>query len=205
MRSRTPRDLAGHCPQCLMAEAICICSSVPRIATRTEIVIVRHVTESYLTSNTGRLVALALPNARIIEYGGGGVWDDTGLFAPDTALLYRAGRASQKVETPARLVVLDGTFRQARRMYTRIPALRHLPELALPAPSSTPKRLREPPLPDGMSTVEAVAAALALLEGPEIAEPLMLLYAEFVRRSDHWRGRQRPVVPGPWRSTRTRF
>jgi DTW domain-containing protein YfiP len=77
-------------------------------------------------------------------------------------------------------------------MYKRIRALRTLPELALPAPQSQPHRLRHAPRPDGLSTIEAIAAALGRFENPMLAAPLLTAYAEFVRRADATRGRQRP-------------
>ncbi len=156
----------------------------------------QHVTELRLTSNTGRLAALALPKARIQSYGGGEPFDGSALLAEPSALLYSAaasGPASAVIEPPAisRLVVLDGSFRQARRMYKRIEALRSLPELALPAPVVVPHRLRQPPHEAGMSTLEAIAHALALLEGPDVAAPLHALQADFVQRMDALRGRRR--------------
>jgi hypothetical protein len=42
-----------------------------------------------------------------------------------------------------------------------------------------------------MSTLEAIAHALALLEGEETAAPLHALQAEFVQRMDTLRGRRR--------------
>ena len=198
MRSTTPRDLSGHCPRCLLQLEICVCSVLPCVPARTEVVLLRHITEQRLTSNTGRFAALALPSACILEYGGGELFDATPLTAPGTALLYCSGPPRPLSFVPTRLVVLDGSFRQARRMYKRVPELRELPELALPAPRVTPTRLRRPPRPEGMSTIEAIASALSALEGPELAAPLWALHAELVRRADRMRGRKREiVVSGP--------
>ena len=195
MRSVTPRDLTGHCPRCVLQLEACICTEIPRVQSATEIVLVRHVTELLLTSNTGRFAALALPNSRLLSYGGGQSFDASTLEEPGTALLYCSGPAARPLPfVPRRLVVLDGSFRQARRMYKRVPQLRQLPELALPAPAVTPTRLRKPTLPEGMSTLEAVAAALSLLEGAERAAPLWALHAELVRRADRVRGRKREIV-----------
>jgi DTW domain-containing protein YfiP len=195
MRSVTPRDLTGHCPRCVLNLEICICEALPRVETRTEIVLVRHVVERGLTSNTGRFVALALPRSQLIEYGGGPTFDDALLHGEGTALLYASGPHTRPLAfVPRRLVVLDGTFRQARRMYKRIAALRDLPELALPPPSVVPTRLRKPTHAEGMSTLEAVAAALGLLEGPLAGAPLYELHSELVRRADRLRGRKRDIV-----------
>jgi DTW domain-containing protein len=196
VRSTTPKDLSGHCHRCLLRLEICICDVVPRVTTRVEVLIVQHVTETRLTSNTGRLAALSLSNARLIEYGGGEPFDERALTDANSVLLYSAGPSSPAGSTPelpkvVKLVVLDGSFRQARRMYKRIHALRALPELALPAPRVAPVRLRQPPHETGMSTLEAIAHALALLEGERVAEPLHALQAEFVQRMDALRGRRR--------------
>ena len=201
MRSTTPRDLRGHCPRCLLQLEICVCMVVPCVETRTTIVLIRHVTERLLTSNSGRFALLSLPNSELLGYGGGEPFDATSLSAPGSALLYCSGPPRPLSVVPTRLVVLDGSFRQARRMYKRVPALRDLPELTLPAPQTTPTRLRAPPQPGGMSTIEAIAAALALLEGPEVAAPLWALHAELVRRADIMRGRKREIVTaGPSRT-----
>lgn len=194
MRSVTPRDLSGHCTRCLLQHEICVCALLPRIETRTEFVLIRHVTELLLTSNTGRFAALSLPNSRLLSYGGGPEFDVAPLREPGTALLYCSGPPRSLPFVPRRLIVLDGSFRQARRMYKRVPELRDLPELTLPAPRITPTRLRTPTLEGGMSTIEAVAAALAQLEGPQLAQPLLELHAELVRRADHLRGRRREIV-----------
>lgn len=197
MRSVTPADLHGHCTICLLQLEICVCDVLPRVETRTEIVLLRHRTERLMTSNTGRFAALSLPNSRIVEYGGGEAFEafEVGpLVAPDTALLYCSGPARPLPFVPRRLVVLDGSFRQARRMYKRIPELRELPELSLRAPLIRPTRLRQPTQAEGMSTIEAIAAALSALEGPALAAPLWALHAELVRRADRMRGRKRQII-----------
>jgi DTW domain-containing protein len=198
MRSTTPRDLSGHCVRCLLQIPICVCKILPRVETATEWLLIRHVAERLLTSNSGRFAALSLPNSRILAYGGGETFDAGAISAPGTALLYCSGPARPLSSVPRRLVVLDGTFRQARRMFKRVPALRDLPEFSLPAPRVTPTRLRQPTQPEGMSTLEAIAAALSTLEGPDRAAPLWALHAELVRRADLMRGRKRNiVVSGP--------
>jgi DTW domain-containing protein YfiP len=177
---------------------VCVCSILPRIESRTEVVLIRHLTELGLTSNTGRFAALSLVNSRVLDYGGGAEFESAGLARPGTALLYCSGRPRPLSFVPERLIVLDGSFRQTRRMYKRLAPLRELPELTLSAPESTPTRLRRPTLTGGMSTIEAIAAALSLLEGPELALPLWVLHAELIRRADRMRGRKRAiVVSGP--------
>jgi DTW domain-containing protein YfiP len=188
MRSQTPYDLAGHCPRCFLRTEICLCAEIERVDSPTEIVIVRHVVEARLTSNTGRLVALAVENCRIVDYNGGPDFDHPLLRGADTWLLYPGPTGRPWPERPARLVVLDGTFHQARHMYKRIAALRTMPELALPVPEAAPLRLRRPPRADGLSTLEAVAAAIGRLGRSDTADRLLALQETLVRRSRALRG-----------------
>jgi DTW domain-containing protein YfiP len=154
-------------------------------------VIVRHVREERLTSNTGRLAALMLSNMRIVPYGNGEPFDEGPLRGEDTWLLSPDAGPEVPPGRPDRLVLLDATFRQARRMYRRIPALRLLPHCALDPPEQRSPGRRKSPRSDGLSTIEAIAVALARFESPELAAPLLTAYAEFVRRADITRGRIR--------------
>jgi len=191
MRSKKPRDENSHCPRCYQRREICICPILPTVQTRTEFLILRHIYEADRPSNTGRLVALAMPNSRIIPCGGGtriglSPVDDEFLRAPGTWLLWPDGTGAQPEMSdntpPSRVVVIDATWQQARRLYSSMPVLRALPRLVLPPPVSR-ERLREQHRADGMSTLEAVAAAVAKIEGVEAARPLEELYDELVRRT----------------------
>jgi DTW domain-containing protein YfiP len=76
-------------------------------------------------------------------------------------------------------------------MYTRIPALRRLPELSLAPPAVAPRRLRQPTHPAGMSTIEAIAGALGLLENEALGNQLRAVFDDFVKAADSVRGRVR--------------
>jgi DTW domain-containing protein len=192
MRSNNPRDENSHCPRCYQRRKICICSILPRIETKTEYLILRHVYEAERPSNTGRLVALSMPYSRIIPCGGGtriglAPVDEELLRASGTWLLWPDGNGSEANTSdpalPSRIIVIDATWQQARRLYRNMPVLWNLPRLVLPAPKQRRDRLREQRRSDGMSTLEAVAAAVAKFEGDATAKPLEELYDELVRRT----------------------
>jgi DTW domain-containing protein YfiP len=192
MRSRTPEDLAGRCPRCFLPTYLCLCAEVPSIATRTELLVIRHHKETLKSTNTARMAALALPRCRIVSYGSPGQPFDTSVLeAPDTWLLFPDTQLATAPDAtpPARLIVLDGSWGQARRMVQRVPALRRLPGLKLPPPLPDTRRLRRPPHPDGMSTLEAIAGALAHLEGEHVAGPLYALHEVMIDRVMMSRGR----------------
>ncbi|NOJ98307.1 DTW domain-containing protein [Corallococcus sp. CA049B] len=189
MRSSTPEDLSGRCARCYLPTALCLCADVPVIPTRTELLIIRHNKESQKSTNTARIAALALPRCHIVSYGAPGApFDASVLDAPDTWLLFPDAPEAEG-PPPKRLVVIDGSWAQARRMVQRVPALRRLPGMRLPPPAPDTRRLRKPPHPDGMSTLEAMAGALARLEGEELAKPLLTLHELMIERVLASRGR----------------
>ncbi|HUS30994.1 MAG TPA: tRNA-uridine aminocarboxypropyltransferase [Kofleriaceae bacterium] len=172
-----------RCPRCLMQLRVCLCAEVPVIATRTRVVIVRHHLERARTSNSGRLANLALTNSEIVEHGGSA--GPAKLEGLDGAwLLFPEGEVTTVCPTPPpkQLVVLDATWSQARRMYRKIDSLRGLPMLRLPVEPMAAERLRASPGPGRVSTIEAIARALRLLEGEEPAAGLERLFAVAVER-----------------------
>ena len=173
---------ADKCSRCFGRGSSCLCAQVRPVATRTRIIVLRHSLEWSKQSNTARIAALALTNCELRTWGGkdeASRTDDLG--APGTWLLFPEGPPRPAgAPAPQRLVVLDGSWSQARRMLHRVESLRGLPRLSLAAPAGR-KSLRSAP-PGGMSTLEAIARAVELLEGPEVAEPLDALHRALVGR-----------------------
>ncbi|MCK6504786.1 DTW domain-containing protein [Myxococcota bacterium] len=187
----------GRCPACLLPAAACLCAWVPRVETATRFEVIRHVREAGKASNSARVARLAMPALRLHDYGAPGPrFDPTPLLGPGTALLFppEDDGSSLRADPAAvrRVLVLDGSWSQARRMAHRIPGLFHLPRLVLPPPDADRARLRRPPTAQGMATLEAVAAAVALLEGPQVAAPLVALFDLLVARGLALRGRPLP-------------
>jgi DTW domain-containing protein YfiP len=176
--SRTSR-----CARCLLLEPWCLCAAIPTVATRTRIVIVRHHLERHRASNSGRLAHFALPNSDLVDHGGrpgpavlpalAGAW-----------LLFPEGEPTVRAPSPppGALIVLDATWSQARRMYRKLDALRGLPILRLPDEPVPVARMRESPGGGRVSTIEAIARALRILEGDAVAQPLEDLFQLAVAR-----------------------
>jgi DTW domain-containing protein YfiP len=168
----------------LFQQRVCLCASIPIVETRTRVVIVRHHLERHRSSNSGRLAHLALPNSEIVDHGGRlgpaalpsleGAW-----------LVYPAGEPTRTVPVPPpkQLVFLDATWSQARRMYRKLGALRGLPVLRLPDTPMPAARLRESPEPGLVSTIEAIARALRLCEGENVAAALETVFQLAVTRA----------------------
>ena len=182
------RSAHPPCPLCFFRGSPCFCPELPRVTARLEVVIVRHAAERNKQTNSARWAALAL-GCPVHEYAATTTPFDTSALALESAwLLFPGGEpTAAPAIPPRRLIVPDGTWQQARRMVARLPALRALPRLALPAPAHG-LRLRRPREPTGMSTLEAIAAALELFGEPVPAAQLRDIHAAVLRRAVRMRG-----------------
>jgi DTW domain-containing protein len=176
----------GHerCERCLFQRRVCLCGEIPTVPTRTHVVIVRHHLEQWRSSNTGRLAHFALPNSTLLDHGGS--LGPATLPPMDGAwLVFPEGDPVHSfAEPPRQLVFLDATWSQARRMFRKLDGLRGLPLLRLPTDlGAATRRLRESPEPGKLSTIEAIAAALRLVEGDSVATPLEALFQVAVGRA----------------------
>ena len=169
---------------------MCFCAHVPQIATRTRLLILQHPRERLHPFGTARMVAMALPNARIVvpEIRLSGALS-TALDVPaDAAVLFPHAAAIDlatlpAAERPSALVALDGTWSQARSLYRQNPWLQGLRHVRLHPEAPSEYRIRREPRADYVSTLEAILAALRILE-PETAglEGLRAAFAAMIDR-----------------------
>jgi DTW domain-containing protein YfiP len=175
-----------------MHRTLCICALIPRIATRTRLLLILHQLEDRKPTNTGRLAARCLINSAVSTRGGtppAAAWQGTQpvlLFPHDEARPLESWRDSPQ---PITLVVPDGTWRQANKARRRIEGLAELPCAALPPVVRSSYRLRHDRRPDRVSTIEAIALSLRILEGPAVAEPLERIFRIMVDRTLWTNGR----------------
>jgi DTW domain-containing protein YfiP len=159
--------------------------------TKTRLTLLLHHEEANKPTNTGGLAALALAASTVVKVGQA---DREPVVIPpagDAILLFPAEHAVPISPDHAgkTLVVPDGTWRQARKMRTRIPGLEDLPCVTLPAGPPTQYRLRAERRLGGLSTLEAIARALAVLEGDErVHDALVRVQKMFTERTLWMRG-----------------
>lgn len=201
----------NRCSGCLMAVSSCICDLRPEnVPCRARFWLLMHPEEIYKPTNTGRLLADCLPDTRVFY------WYRT---QPDPALLellesddyqpfiifpddmddyaHRVveyapvmERADQK--TPV-FIILDGTWRQARRMFRKSVYLANLPVLPLKTDRLTRYALRKPASDQHLCTVEVGIELLKHAGEVQAAEAVELYFSEFNRRYAESRG-LRPEV-----------
>jgi tRNA-uridine aminocarboxypropyltransferase len=176
-----------------MHQSLCVCALVPRVETRTRVVLVIHRSEDRKPTNTGRLATLCLPNSEVVVRGHQEAPTDTLPLGERPLLLFPADDAvvlepEMARGGPVTLVVPDGTWRQASKVRARVPALRGVPCVRLAAGAPSIYRLRAEAHAHGLATFEAIARALAVLEGPEIGRALEGPFRAMVERTLWSRG-----------------
>ncbi|MGZ3709472.1 MAG: tRNA-uridine aminocarboxypropyltransferase [Bdellovibrionota bacterium] len=165
----------------------------------TRVVVLMHWREQKLTTNTAALACLALPNSEIRIRGGREKPLEAGeLVRPgqSAVLLYPSDDAVEldaaslrNLPRPLTIVVPDGSWRQARKVATREKALLSLPRVKLPPGERSEFRLRHSPHEENLSTFEAIARAMGILERPEIQSGMEALFMKFIERTLWSRGK----------------
>ena len=165
-----PRAL---CLRCLRPVSVCYCAALPRFETTTKIVILQHPRERFMPIGTARMASLCLPNTTLHV---GARWGEHAKLAAalsDPAqppiLLYPGPDAkdilAEPPSGPVTLVVVDGTWSQARTVVRDNPILQTLPRYAFKAPEPSVYRIRKEPNDEYVSTIEALMHVLGALEG----------------------------------------
>lgn len=167
------------CPRCARPLRACLCAWAVPTANRLPVLVLQHPQEAAHAKNSVRLLRLSLAQCRVEV---GEVFDaralagwlghagDGGslLLFPDPPGTSGAPTlphsAPAALPRPARLVLLDGTWRQARALLRVNPLLQRLPRWGLPVLAPPRYAIRRAHRPAQRSTLEAACAALGLLE-----------------------------------------
>jgi DTW domain-containing protein len=161
------------CTRCLRPAIVCYCALIPQLDTVTRVVILQHPRERYVPIGTARMATLCLPNAKLHV---GARWGEHTALAkalgdPERPpiLLYPGEDARDILADPPKgpvtLVVVDGTWSQARTVVRDNPILKTLPRYAFKAPEPSNYRIRKEPSVEYVSTIEALMHVLGALEG----------------------------------------
>jgi tRNA-uridine aminocarboxypropyltransferase len=175
------REVQQRCYECFRPKPLCFCAAIPRIDNRTDVLILQHVGERSHPFNTARIVKKALRRCELIADHNQRFGDNRLPIAHDAGLLYPAANARSLndipvAERPSQLVIIDGTWNQAKTIVRDVPQLRELPCYRLAPTSPGQYRIRLEPDAQSLSTLEATVAALNDLE-PETAGLNQLLAA----------------------------
>jgi len=181
LTSLNPRA-PSRCEHCLRPATHCLCALIPRITARTQLLVIQHPSEQRHALNTARLLVAGLTSAHLLiteTIDPASPWH-AALTDPQwqTELLFPGEdvpqvKAAEADTRPRRLVLLDGTWRKARKLLYLNPILQGLPRVALPLGLHSRYRLRKAPKAGALSTLEAGVEALQLIEPGTDFAPLL--------------------------------
>jgi DTW domain-containing protein YfiP len=143
------------------------------LPTRTRVVLLQHPRERHVPIGTARLAHLCLPGSEL--HVGVDFDDDASVRAAlaggdgrPAYLLFPGPEAidlhAARPEGPITLVVVDGTWWQARKLLKRNAALRALPQIRFTPPAPSNYRIRREPADHCVATIEALSLVLGALE-----------------------------------------
>ena len=170
-----------RCYVCFRPRDLCFCRAIPRVANQTPVLILQHVAERFHPFNTARIVREALRRCDLVAGHNRALAQAQLPLTAGAVLLYPDQRAptlsaGTLATRPRQLVIVDGTWHQAKTIVRDCPQLRTLPRFRLTPQQPGRYRIRREPDPDSLSTVEAAVLALGVLE-PETQGLDRLLHA----------------------------
>jgi len=188
---------APRCARCALHPHLCVCAALQPVSLPFELVVVRHWQEALKPTGSAALLALCVDGTRILDYGARHtVFVDDGLSGDGAYLLLPPEPIPADPPPPPpdlrRLVLVDGTWAQARRLAARAAGLPTMPRWWLTRPARVTARLRNPHEPWARSTFEAAAEAVGALVDPQLEASLLGAYDLWVDRALQMRGVGRP-------------
>lgn len=180
-----------YCSKCRKSLKACICDWIKTLSTSVELIILQHSKEENRPMGTARILSLSLPNSRLIV---GEDFSDNvelnGLLSEsevEHVILYPSEKSTdiqafKQVQDPdrrfgdekrLRVILLDGTWKKAFKMWQVSNNLRDLTCIHLPTDLQGNYRIRKAPSSNSLSTVEAGYHILSLLEPENDFSPLL--------------------------------
>lgn len=186
-----------RCEACLLPKQACICGLAKKVEGKAVFWLLTHRYELYKPTNTGRLIVDTIGGSRVFD------WNRT---EPDPELMkalsdptyspyivfpsgddYQERMVSITPDTrhddgiPA-FIILDGTWRQARRMFRHGKYLHHLPVVEVSEPTESSYRLRKSKASHHLCTAEVAVAMLKQAGEVEGANALQTYFNAFNER-----------------------
>ena len=176
-----------RCLRCRRPRRACWCPHLRPVESATRACILQHLGERKTAIGTARMAHLSLPNS---ELHLGISFEDHRRVrelaaAPGTALLFPGegalDPAALRGRPPTTVIVVDGTWSQARKVIKRNPFLQALPRLAFTPDRPSNYRIRAEPSVECVSTIEALVHLLGALEGnPARFRPILEAFDRMV-------------------------
>lgn len=187
--------MSRYCSVCGKAKAVCLCPYIVSIPSEIELCVLQHPSEVKQPIGTARILSLSLPNSHLF------VGEDftehaelsallqdpkrhcAVLYPHETSLSIQAWAQSKQPQQINTVILLDGTWKKAFKMWQLSKNLHLLPLIQLNEGVIGQYRIRKSPKSEGVSTVEAGYHVLSALTGnPEKFAPLMTAFDRLIQQ-----------------------
>ena len=184
--------MSRYCSQCGKSLKACICEWIQSLPSKVELVILQHPSETNRPMGTARILSLSLANSHYFvdenftEHESlNQLLNDTSyqhfvLYPGETSVAHT--EVAQKLEKDERIrvILLDGTWKKAYKMWLLSKNLHALPLVRLPENLQGNYRIRKAPSDNSLSTVEAGYHILSLLEPEQDFSPLVEAFNQMI-------------------------
>ena len=164
----------AFCQQCDFLKSRCLCDTLKSIPNNVHLIVLQHPSEAKHPLITVRIMKKSFKEMTVMvgEDFTNDLKLNTLLCDPKNkcALLYPSQDAKVLETTPAaneaitHLLLIDGTWRKAKKIYLSSPNLQKLPAIKLAPEEKSDYRIRKSPAENALSTLEASVEALKVLE-----------------------------------------
>ena len=183
----------SRCESCLLSEHLCICDNLEVAEDcQSAVCLLMYHNESFKPSNTGRLIADVVPDNHAFR------WDRTEpdeallsllkdssyqpivVFPADSAEPERVITKVERIDSKKPLFIfLDGTWREAKKMFRKSEYLDTFPVLSVSPDSLSDYKLRVAPHAHQLGTAEVACVVLAEAGESSAAEKLTAHFIDF--------------------------
>ena len=176
------------CLRCRRPKAVCWCHAVTPVQSQTHVVFIQHPREAKVPISTCRMAHLSLPNSEL-HVGTTAVGNaalERLCASGEVAVLFPSEHATDVSELrvpPKNLIVVDGTWSNAKKVVEKCPLLSTLPRLKFFPDKPGNYRIRKEPEAHCLATIEATAFVLERLEhAPDRFTPILSAFDAMVDR-----------------------
>ena len=174
------------CLRCRRPDVVCVCDDLHVLPSRTRVVFLQHPREARMPVSTCRLAHLSLANSEMHV----GMGPERlprlaeAIQTPGAMVLFPGPEATDVrdlPDPPGTLVVIDGTWINARKLVERSPLLAVLPRVGFTPERPSNYRIRREPAAHCLSTIEATVHMLEALEAaPGRFTPMLAAFDRMV-------------------------
>lgn len=185
--------MSRYCSQCGKSRKACICQWIVPLANEVELIILQHTSEEHRPLGTARILNLSLNycicligedfsnNEALNTLLEDSAYQHFILYPSEQSLcLSELATVGETADKKIRLILLDGTWKKAYKMWQLSTNLHAIPTVKLPEDLQGHYTIRKAPSNNSLSTVEAGFHALSVMESGKDFTPLLTAFEKMI-------------------------